>query len=85
MCDVFFVQVCGMFDQICVDGFYKIECEIVSFQVVVVWFVGGVGVFNFCVNNYLGLVNDLCLFDVVKVGFDQDGFGMVLVCFICGM
>lgn len=47
--------------------------------------VDGSYVINFCVNNYFGLVNYLDLIVVVKVGMDFYGFGMVLVCFICGI
>lgn len=47
--------------------------------------VDGSYVINFCVNNYFGLVNYFELINVVKVGMDSYGFGMVFVCFICGI
>lgn len=40
---------------------------------------------NFCVNNYFGFVDDLCILDVVRVVLDEWGYGFVSVCFICGM
>lgn len=45
----------------------------------------GLEVFNFCVNNYLGLFFYLDVIKVVKEVIDIYGFGMFSVCFICGI
>lgn len=88
MIDVFFVLICYYveeLDVICVQGLFKFEWIIISLQLVEIIFDDGCKVLNFCVNNYLGLVDYLDLIQVVKDVFDIYGFGMVLVCFICGM
>ena len=41
-------------------------------------------VLNLCANNYLGLANDPRLIEAAKTGFDEHGFGMASVRFICG-
>jgi glycine C-acetyltransferase len=41
-------------------------------------------VLNMCANNYLGLANDSNLIDAAKKSFDQWGFGLSSVRFICG-
>ena len=39
---------------------------------------------NLCANNYLGLANDSRLIEAAKTAFDEHGFGMASVRFICG-
>ena len=41
-------------------------------------------VLNLCANNYLDLANDPRLIEAAKTGFDEHGFGMASVRFICG-
>lgn len=41
-------------------------------------------VLNMCANNYLGLANNPYLIDAAKKSFDQWGFGLSSVRFICG-
>lgn len=42
------------------------------------------GVLNLCANNYLGLANDPRLIEAAKSSFDQWGYGLSSVRFICG-
>lgn len=42
------------------------------------------GVINMCANNYLGLANDPRLIEAAKASYDQWGFGLSSVRFICG-
>ena len=42
------------------------------------------GVVNFCANNYLGLSANQDLIDAAKASYDQWGFGLSSVRFICG-
>ena len=41
-------------------------------------------VINLCANNYLGFANDTRLIEAAKNAFDEHGFGMASVRFICG-
>jgi len=45
---------------------------------------GGSELLNFCANNYLGPANDPSLVDAAKASFDEWGFWMASVRFICG-
>ncbi|NLD33895.1 MAG: glycine C-acetyltransferase [Clostridiales bacterium] len=42
------------------------------------------GVLNLCANNYLGLAGDRRLIDAARASYDQWGFGLSSVRFICG-
>ena len=42
------------------------------------------GVLNMCANNYLGLANDARLIEAAKASYDQWGYGLSSVRFICG-
>jgi len=42
------------------------------------------GVLNFCANNYLGLSNNADVIAAAKASYDQWGFGLSSVRFICG-
>lgn len=42
------------------------------------------GVVNMCANNYLGLSNNQDIIDAAKESYDQWGFGLSSVRFICG-
>ena len=42
------------------------------------------GVLNMCANNYLGLANDPRLIEAAKASYDQWGYGLSSVRFICG-
>jgi len=42
------------------------------------------GVLNLCANNYLGLAGDRRLIDADRASYDQWGFGLSSVRFICG-
>ena len=42
------------------------------------------GVLNMCANNYLGLANDQRIIEAAKASYDQWGYGLSSVRFICG-
>ena len=42
------------------------------------------GVLNMCANNYLGLSNHPALIEAAKASYDEGGFGLSSVRFICG-
>lgn len=67
------------------EGLYKVEVLLISFQLGKIIVDDGCEVINLCVNNYFGLVDFLVFIEVVKKVFDEWGFGMVLVWFICGI
>lgn len=66
------------------NGFYKEEKAITSPQKAEIEISDGKKVLNLCANNYLGLANDPRLIKVAKESYDQFGFGMASVRFICG-
>jgi len=66
------------------NGLYKEEREIISPQQSNITITGGKKVLNFCANNYLGLSNHPEILKVAKSSFDQYGFGLSSVRFICG-
>ncbi|MEV8467081.1 glycine C-acetyltransferase [Fluviibacterium sp. DFM31] len=70
------------------DGLYKTEREITSPQGprIDVQRNGTVqnGVLNLCANNYLGLADDPALIAAAKASYDDYGYGMASVRFICG-
>lgn len=64
-------------------GLYKTERIIESAQGAEIE-VAGKTVLNFCANNYLGLANNPELIKAAKQAFDNRGYGMASVRFICG-
>ena len=64
-------------------GLYKNERIIESPQRAEIT-VGGRQVLNFCANNYLGLSNHPRLIEAAKKSYDDWGFGLSSVRFICG-
>lgn len=65
-------------------GLYKEERIITSPQQSNITIEGGRKVLNFCSNNYLGLANHPDLIASAKKSYDQFGFGLSSVRFICG-
>jgi glycine C-acetyltransferase len=65
-------------------GLYKNERIIVSPQGAEIELNTGQKVLNFCANNYLGLSNNSSLIEAAKASFDNHGYGMSSVRFICG-
>lgn len=66
------------------DGLFKSERPIQSPQGTEVKLANGKTVLNFCANNYLGLANHPELIAAAKASYDQFGFGLSSVRFICG-
>lgn len=66
------------------NGLYKEEREIASPQQPEMTLVNGRKVLNFCANNYLGLANNKEVIAAAKSAYDQFGFGLASVRFICG-
>ena len=65
-------------------GLFKAERIISSPQEAEITLNTGQKVFNFCMNNYLGLSNNTELIKAAKEALDSRGFGMSSVRFICG-
>lgn len=65
-------------------GLFKGESPIVSSQSAHVKLADGREVINMCANNYLGLGNDQRLIDAAKKTYDEKGYGLASVRFICG-
>ena len=65
-------------------GLFKGESPIVSSQSAHVLLEDGREVLNMCANNYLGLGNDQRLIDAAKKTYDEKGYGLASVRFICG-
>ncbi|MBR3694015.1 MAG: glycine C-acetyltransferase [Erysipelotrichales bacterium] len=65
-------------------GLFKGESPIVSSQSAHVTLADGRQVINMCANNYLGLGNDQRLIDAAKRTYDEKGYGLASVRFICG-
>jgi glycine C-acetyltransferase len=66
------------------NGLYKQEREIISPQEAHITIKDGRTVLNFCSNNYLGLANHPTIIEAAKKSYDQYGFGLSSVRFICG-
>ncbi len=71
-------------DEIKAAGLWKSERVIVSAQNHEITLDDGHDVVNMCANNYLGLANNAALIKAAKDSFDQWGFGLSSVRFICG-
>ncbi len=65
-------------------GIFKGESPIVSSQSAHVKLADGREVLNMCANNYLGLGNDPRLIEAAKRTYDEKGYGLASVRFICG-
>ena len=65
-------------------GTYKAERIITTPQKDVINTTAASNVVNMCANNYLGLSNDPDLIDAAKASYDEWGFGLSSVRFICG-
>ena len=65
-------------------GTFKGESPIVSSQSAHVTLADGRKVLNMCANNYLGLGNDPRLIEAAKKTYDEKGYGLASVRFICG-
>ncbi len=65
-------------------GLFKGEAPIASPQGAKVALEDGRTVINMCANNYLGLGNDQRLIDAAKKTYDEKGYGLASVRFICG-
>ncbi len=65
-------------------GTFKGESPIVSSQSAHVKLADGREVLNMCANNYLGLGNDPRLIEAAKKTYDEKGYGLASVRFICG-
>ena len=65
-------------------GLFKGEAPIASPQGARVKLEDGREVINMCANNYLGLGNDKRLIEAAKKTYDEKGYGLASVRFICG-
>ena len=65
-------------------GLTKRERQIISPQGATIRVADGSETLNFCANNYLGLANHPALVAAARESFDQHGYGMSSVRFICG-
>jgi len=77
-------QLSAQLDEIHRGGLYKSERVIISPQSSRIKTADGRELLNFCANNYLGLANDPRIIAAAKASYDQWGFGLSSVRFICG-
>ena len=66
------------------DGLFKDERIIASPQKANIKIRGGMEVRNFCANNYLGLAAHKEVIEAAKSSYDNWGYGLSSVRFICG-
>lgn len=71
-------------DDIKESGTYKNERVITTEQRAIIDTSEVKGVLNMCANNYLGLANNKEIIDAAKKAYDDYGFGLSSVRFICG-
>ena len=71
-------------EQIKADGLFKGEAPFVSPQGAKVVMEDGRELLNMCANNYLGLGDSQRLIDAAKKTYDEKGYGVASVRFICG-
>ncbi|HEY9127114.1 MAG TPA: glycine C-acetyltransferase [Acidobacteriaceae bacterium] len=74
----------GKLDEIEKAGLYKRERVIAGPQQPMVTVTEGATVLNLCANNYLGLANHPDILEAARASFDDWGYGMASVRFICG-
>ncbi len=84
MDQAFLEQLKSQLEEIKSQGLYKAERLIASPQQAEITLADGKKVLNFCANNYLGLANHPRLVATAKKSYDQYGFGLASVRFICG-
>lgn len=77
----YFKEVCEVIEK---DGLTKNEKVITSPQGAKVRLNDGREVINMCANNYLGLANNKEVIESVKKSYDNYGYGLSSVRFICG-
>ena len=77
----YFVKICEDIEK---DGLKKNEKIITSPQGASVELSDGRRVINMCANNYLGLANNPDVIQAAKASYDQYGYGLSSVRFICG-
>lgn len=80
----FFQMLSNQIEDLKTKGLYKEEREITSPQQAHITISNGRKVLNLCSNNYLGLANNPELISSAKQSYDQYGFGLSSVRFICG-
>ena len=66
------------------EGLFKNEAVITSKQGAYVYLDDGRKLLNMCANNYLGLADSQELIDAAKATYDNRGYGLASVRFICG-
>ena len=71
-------------DEIKAAGLWKTERHINSEQKNEIILSDGSNVINMCANNYLGLANNNEIIEAAKSSYDEWGFGLASVRFICG-
>lgn len=84
MKDTFYSKLSSQLNALKTAGLYKEERVITSPQSSHIRLQGGKGVLNFCANNYLGLADHPQIIQAAKDSYDDYGFGMASVRFICG-
>lgn len=65
-------------------GLFKDETPFISAQGVYITMENNEKLLNMCANNYLGLGNSQRLIDAAKKTYDEKGYGLASVRFICG-
>ncbi len=65
-------------------GLFKAEAAFVSPQGTYIQMENGEKLLNMCANNYLGLGNNKRLIEAAKKTYDEKGYGLASVRFICG-
>lgn len=74
----------GILDSIKEAGLWKNERIITTEQAGTIDTTEKAGVLNFCANNYLGLSNNREVIEAAKASYDDFGYGLSSVRFICG-
>ncbi len=77
----YFKETCDTIEK---EGLTKNEKIITSPQGAKVTLNNGKKVINMCANNYLGLANNKQIIDAAKKSYDEYGYGLSSVRFICG-
>ena len=77
----YFVETCEAIER---DGLTKNEKIIMTPQGAKVGLSDGREVVNMCANNYLGLANEPSVIEAAKASYDEFGYGLSSVRFICG-
>lgn len=84
MDETFYSKLSAQLSELKSAGLYKEERIITSPQNAHIRLNDGKEVLNFCANNYLGLADHPEIIQAAKDSYDQYGFGMASVRFICG-